>query len=199
MAHHLVKRFSQGERLFHWVHMLSFILLLMTGLGLYAKSFFGLTELFGGVGVSRTIHHYVGLVFIVTTFIIFIQWFKDITAPGEDSLGDVIKSYLDHSVHAKSGKINAGQKLLGWCAFIFGVIMGVSGLAMWFPFQLGRGMQQWMYFLHNFVFILLMLMMIVHIYLGTAGNPGTWRTMSRGTVSREWAKKHHPNWDAEEA
>ena len=195
MGHHLVKRFTSGERLIHWIHMLSFIVLALSGLGLYAKSFFGLTGLFGGVNMSRAIHHYTGVVFIITTFIVFFQWFKDIAAKGEDSLAVVIQAYLDHNVHAPSGKLNAGQKMLGWSAFIFGLVMSGTGLAMWFPFTLGRGAQQWMYFLHNLCFIFFMILMIVHVYLGTFGNPGTWRAMTKGTVTRNWASKHHPKWE----
>jgi cytochrome b subunit of formate dehydrogenase len=25
-------------------------------------------------------------------------------------------------------------------------------------------------------------------------NPGTWRVLVDGSVTREWAKHHHPNW-----
>ena len=199
MAQQLVKRASPAQRLNHWVHMMSFIVLALTGLGLYARSFFGLTGLFGGVDTSRVIHHYTGLVFIVTTIISFFQWFKAITARGEDSLLDVARSYLDHNFHARSGEINSGQKLFGWFAFFVGLVMGGTGLAMWFPFTLGRGLQQWMYFLHNLCFIGFMLFILVHFYLGTVGNPGSWRIMTRGTVTKNWAKAHHPDWDAEDA
>ena len=199
MSIQLVYLTTPAERLVHWFHMLSFIVLALTGLGLYARSFFGLTGLFGGVDMSRTIHHYTGLVFIVTTFIVFFQWFKAITEKGEDSILDVARSYLDRSFHTKSGKINAGQKLFGWFAFIAGLVMSATGLAMWFPFVLGRGLQQWMYFLHNLTFIGFMLFMVVHFYLGTWGNHGAWRAMSHGTVTKAWAKEHHPNWDAEDA
>jgi formate dehydrogenase subunit gamma len=200
MSHHLIRRFTSGERFFHWVNMLSFVVLTLTGLGLHSKAFFGLTSIFGGVDMSRQIHHWVGLVFIASVLIVFLQWFKDFTEQGDDTLGDVIKGYLDYSYKAPdSGKLNAGQKILGWCVITMGIIMTVSGLAMWFPFFLGRGMQQWMYFLHSAGFVVFMLVMIVHVYLSTAGNPGTWRAMSRGTVTKAWAKKHHPKWDGEEA
>ncbi|MFV2081422.1 MAG: formate dehydrogenase subunit gamma [bacterium] len=199
MSHHLVKRFSSKERLVHWTNMCTFIVLTLTGLGLYSQTFFGLTSIFGGVDMSRVIHHYAGLVFIATTFLIFFQWVKDFTAAGEDSLGDVISSYMDHDYESPpSGKLNAGQKLLGFIVFTFGVIMGLTGIFMWFPDLLGRGIQQWMYFLHNFVFILFMLLILLHVYLGTAASPGTWRGMSKGTVTKAWAKKHHGAWDGEE-
>ncbi len=200
MSHHLIKRFAPGERLIHWTNMLSFIVLAITGAGLYAKSFFWLTAIFGGINSSRMVHHYVGLLFIATTLAIFFQWVKDYTAPGDDSLGDVIKGYLDYSYKAPpSGKLNAGQKMLGYCVFLLGLLMAGTGLALWFPFTFGRGMQQWMYLLHNVGFTIFILVMIVHVYLSTSGNPGTWRAMSKGTVTKAWAKKHHPKWDGEEA
>jgi len=179
--------------------MCAFIVLALTGLGLYSKAFFGLTSVFGGVAMSRTIHHFTGLVFIATTLLIFFQWLKDYTAAGEESLGDVISSNMGRDYKGPpSGKLDAGQKIFGYKVFILGLIMGVTGIAMWFPDFLGRGMQQWMYFLHNFVFILFMLLMILHVYMGTVANPGTWRGMSRGTVTKKWAKKHHGAWDGEE-
>ena len=199
MAHHLVKRFSASERLVHWINMLAFLVLADTGLGLYSQKFFGLVAWYGGVDMSRAIHHYTGVVFIATTFLIFAQWMKDYTAPGEDSLGTVIKGYMDPEYKGPpSGKLNAGQKLLGYVVFLLGLVMIATGLAMWFPFKLGRGLQQWMYFLHNLGFILFMLVMVVHVYLGTFGSPGTWRAMAKGTVTKAWAKKHHPAWDGEE-
>ena len=194
----LVQRISPFERFIHWVHMVSFLVLALTGLGLYAHAFFGMTGLFGGVDMSRTIHHYMGVVFIVTTFAVFFQWFKDFIAPGEDSFRDVVKSYLDQNFHAESGKFNAGQKVFAWVAFLCGLAMSGTGLAMWFPFKLPYGVQQWMYFLHNFVFIFFIIWMIAHVYLSTLGNPGTWQTMTRGTVTRAWARKHHPKWDIED-
>ena len=51
----------------------------------------------------------------------------------------------------------------------------------------------------SLLLILFMLLMILHVYLGTAASPGTWRAMSKGTVTKEWAKKHHGAWDGEEA
>jgi len=35
---------------------------------------------------------------------------------------------------------------------------------------------------------------VFHIYLGTAAEPGTFGSMIRGTVTREWARLHHARW-----
>ena len=180
--------------------MITFMVLTLTGLGLYARSFFGLTSLFGGVNISRVIHHWVGLFFIATTLIIFLQWIKDITAPGEDTVVSVVKGYLDPDFKGPpSGKFDAFQKFAGWVILVLGILMTTTGLAMWFPFQLGRGFQQWMYLLHNLGFIVFAGFIAVHAYLGTAGIPGTWRAMSKGTVTRAWAERNHPGWGGEEA
>ena len=37
-------------------------------------------------------------------------------------------------------------------------------------------------------------LVLAHAYLGTVANPGTWRVLVDGWVTREWAKHHHPNW-----
>jgi cytochrome b subunit of formate dehydrogenase len=35
---------------------------------------------------------------------------------------------------------------------------------------------------------------VVHVYEGTAAQPGTFTSMTRGTVTRRWAWTHHPAW-----
>ena len=48
--------------------------------------------------------------------------------------------------------------------------------------------------LHDAGFLLFAAAIVVHIYLGTAALPGTFRSMTRGTVTKSWAKLHHPRW-----
>jgi len=38
------------------------------------------------------------------------------------------------------------------------------------------------------------MIMIVHVYLTTIGNPGTLESMIYGNVRKIWAKVHHPKW-----
>ena len=35
---------------------------------------------------------------------------------------------------------------------------------------------------------------IIHIYEGTAAAPGTFQSMTNGTVTEDWAWTHHPAW-----
>jgi len=199
MTQPLLIRFTLRERLVHWVHMITFLILALTGIGLYARSFFQITWFFGGVDISRTIHHWAGIMFAATTVLVFLQWRRDIRARGEDNLVTVLRGFLDSEAEvAPAGKFNAGQKIAGWATLVLGGIFTVTGLAMWFPFLLGRWVQQWMYFLHSLTFLVFVGFMMLHAYLGTVGVPGTWRGMYRGTVTRAWARRNHPRWDAEE-
>ena len=65
---------------------------------------------------------------------------------------------------------------------------------IWFPEQFGHGLRQLSYVVHDLAFILFFAMIIGHIYLGTAAEPGTFRAMTSGTVTKGWARLHHPRW-----
>jgi len=42
--------------------------------------------------------------------------------------------------------------------------------------------------LHDLVVILFSMAIVFHIYLGTVAEPGTFASMTRGTVSKAWAR-----------
>jgi formate dehydrogenase subunit gamma len=42
--------------------------------------------------------------------------------------------------------------------------------------------------------VLFTIAIVFHVYLGTAAEPGTFQAMTRGVVSRQWARFHHPGW-----
>ena len=50
------------------------------------------------------------------------------------------------------------------------------------------------YFLHDVAALVMLGGFIIHIYEGTAQQPGTFRSMTRGTVTNRWAWTHHPAW-----
>jgi formate dehydrogenase subunit gamma len=50
------------------------------------------------------------------------------------------------------------------------------------------------YLVHDFTFICFMVAIVGHAYLGTAAEPGTFGSMTRGTVTLPWARLHHPRW-----
>jgi formate dehydrogenase subunit gamma len=53
--------------------------------------------------------------------------------------------------------------------------------------------------LHDVAALAMLGSFIIHIYEGTAQQPGTFHSMTRGTVKRKWAWTHHPAWYREAA
>ena len=53
------------------------------------------------------------------------------------------------------------------------------------------------YVLHDLTPLAMLAGFIVHIYEGTAAQPGTFQSISNGTVTKEWAWTHHPAWFAD--
>jgi formate dehydrogenase subunit gamma len=65
---------------------------------------------------------------------------------------------------------------------------------MWFPSGFPRLLREAAYLIHDFTFICFVVSLVFHVYLGTAAEPGTFGSMTRGTVTRAWARLHHPRW-----
>jgi formate dehydrogenase subunit gamma len=92
------------------------------------------------------------------------------------------------------GKYNGGQKLFFYMVALLALLLLATGLVLWFPRELGAPIPGLSWVLHDGGFILFAAAIIVHIYLGTAALPGTFRSMTRGTVSKAWARLNHPRW-----
>jgi cytochrome b subunit of formate dehydrogenase len=50
------------------------------------------------------------------------------------------------------------------------------------------------YVVHDLAALSCLAGFIIHIYEGTAHQPGTFRSMIDGTVTEKWAWTHHPAW-----
>jgi formate dehydrogenase subunit gamma len=104
-----------------------------------------------------------------------------------------------------AGKYNGGQKLFFWSMGALGVLYVASGIPMWLPAGfLGLGpfygtTVNIMRLLHYVATVGGGLLLIVHVYLGTVAYPGTLGGMLHGSVTRAWAKLHHPAWDEGES
>jgi formate dehydrogenase subunit gamma len=48
--------------------------------------------------------------------------------------------------------------------------------------------------IHGIGSVVLVACALAHAYLGTIANPGTWRVLVDGKVSRAWAREHHSEW-----
>ncbi len=192
-----IVRHNRASRLLHWSVALTFLICLLTGMPIWTPVFGWMAYLFGGLSVCRVIHPYAGVAFFIFSIAIFVQWLKDMhLEPGEkDWLGPKALQYMRYQTDDSNvGKYNGGQKLYFWAVSLGAVGLLLSGLLMWFPRAFPRIVIEFGFLIHDITFILFVVSLVFHIYLGTAAEPGTFRSMVRGTVTRAWARLHHPRW-----
>ncbi|TYO95806.1 formate dehydrogenase subunit gamma [Geothermobacter ehrlichii] len=192
-----VDRFDAFDRIVHWTLAVSFILLVLSGLGLFAHTFFGYFGLFGGPQQGIMAHKIAGVVFLVCSVLLFLRHMGELCRFDADDRRWIVKmgGYLSRRHEdIPQGKFNAGQKLFGIFSFVAALVMGITGYVIWEPTAFGRELTQFSLMLHGLFFVLWMVGMIVHVYLATIGNPGTLEGMLYGQVRKAWARKHASKW-----
>ena len=96
-----------------------------------------------------------------------------------------------------AGRFNAGQKLLFWGFFWCAILLLCSGLVLWFPQSIPWNLRALRYIaviLHAVTALLTIGLFILHVYMGTAMERGSFHSMVRGDVSAEWARSYHRLW-----
>jgi formate dehydrogenase subunit gamma len=195
----VIERYNDSERINHWIVAISFVLLALSGLALFHPSMFFLTNLFGGGPWTRILHPFIGLVMFIAFFALaarvwranvldradrqWLQQFEDVIANREDKLPEV-------------GKYNAGQKLLFWGQAVCLILLLLTGIVIWQPYftpAFNITVIRIAVVLHAFSAFILILGIIIHIYAGIWVK-GSIRAMTRGYVTRAWARKHHAAW-----
>jgi formate dehydrogenase subunit gamma len=192
-----IVRHRLASRLIHWSVALSFFVSLMTGLPIWTPIFGWMAAFFGGLHVCRWLHPWAGTAFVLVSLLQFVHWLGDMRLePGErDWLGPAAWRYLKYQGDdSEVGKYNGGQKLFFFAASLGALGLLLSGLVMWFPEAFAALVREGAILLHDFTFVLFVAAIVWHIYLGTAAEPGTFGSMTRGTVTKAWAKLHHPRW-----
>jgi len=192
-----IVRHNRASRLIHWTVAVTFLISLLTGMPIWTPVFGWMAHLFGGLSVCRVIHPWTGVAFFIAAAVMFVQWVSDMRLePDEkDWLGPKALQYMRYQTDDSNvGKYNGGQKLYFWAVSLGAVGLLLSGLLMWFPRAFPRIVLELAFLIHDITFILFAVSLVFHIYLGTAAEPGTFRSMVRGTVTRAWARLHHPRW-----
>jgi len=192
-----VERFNTAERVLHWFVAASFFTLLLSGLGLYSLLFHHTFDLFGGGEGAILVHKIAGVIFFFSSLLLFFNHAREVVSFDESDRKwfRALGGYLSKDPeHIDSGKFNAGQKVFGLFMGIATLLLGVTGVINWWPQSFPRVIVQLSLLLHGLLFIAFVMLMVVHVYLTTIGNPGTLEGMLYGNVRRIWARKHHPKW-----
>ena len=186
-------------RFLHWSVAVFLLLSLASGLALYTPWLFHwLTPLFGGGARTRELHPWFSVMFVGVFVLQLLNWIGPMTWTAADRRAiRKIKQFVtneDKLAPEDVGFFNAGQKVYFWTIAGSSLIFLVTGLAMWFPMASGRVAVAISYVLHDVAAIVMLVGFIIHLYEGTAAQPGTFRSMMRGTVTNAWAWTHHPAW-----
>jgi len=196
---HYRPRFSRTERTLHWANAVGFFFLLATGLALYLPS---LAVLIGRRQLIQLVHFYAGIAWIaVLATIVLLGDRRGIlrTARELDEFDRDDLRWLIGRRPAPQGRFNAGQKLNSLLTAAFALLFLVSGLLLWFGERNTRYRFVSTVLLHDGLMYISLVLLAGHLYLAVI-HPATrhsLRGITLGTVSDEWAARHHPKWTLE--
>jgi formate dehydrogenase subunit gamma len=186
-------------RFLHWMVGVFFFLALLSGFGIYLPWLFRfLTPLFGGGAMTRFLHPWFGLGFVIFFGLQALNWLQVMLwTPSDTRWMKRIRAYVSNEDGMEPpdvGFFNAGQKLQFWEIVGGCIAYLVTGLIMWLPEIFGRVLVAISYVIHDISALVMLFGIFFHIYLSTFGEPHTIQAMTRGTVSEAWAWTHHPAW-----
>ncbi len=192
----MVRKAGNEEIINHWIMAVSCILLIITGYG-FLFQLKGVYALFGGNYAMKVVHNWSGVVFIVSLFATMFNYLREALTYDADDWAWIKMGggYLSKSAKKAPpmGKLNTGQKFYYLVILAAGIVIAASGFSIW-QVQGNRALTQVSHLVHNLAFILFVVAVPVHAYLGTLANPGTFRIMVYGTVPIEFARKKYPKW-----
>ena len=187
-AKRAVHRFSLWERFIHVVTVLGFLALVVTGL---IAAEVQRSPLHGWLWL---IHVGAAPVFSAGLALLTVTWARDARFAACDwEWARKFGGYLWGDKHAPAERFNGGQKAYFWCVALLGFVSLVTGLGRAVPVLDATG-QEVLYQIHRYTALLFIMAGIVHLYLGTLANPGTFGAMLTGNVTPKWAETHHPLW-----
>ena len=204
MEERSIVRYTRSSRIFHWLHSLAFVLLLLTGL----VHFLDHTPS-NGLWILGIIHRAAAVLFVGLPLLYYFIWPKRVAEfvknifKGSKSDWQWLKAvpaYYFGGAEEKmppQGQINSGQRYWEITVVITGIVFVVSGIMLWFfKFLLPISVYQWALVIHAIVFIIVFIFFLLHVYLGVF-HPRfkeSFHSMLDGRISRQYAKRHYLKW-----
>ena len=189
-----VRRFSRVERLLHWVNALGFFALLATGLILYLPS---LSMLVARRQLIQSLHFWLGVGWLAALAAVVVLGGRRLLATARElEAFDRDDLRWLRGRKAPQGRFNAGQKVNAALTAAFTVLFGISGLLLWFGERDTRFRFASTVVLHDGLMYVSLVLLAGHLYLALI-HPATrhaLRGMTLGSVSADWASRHHAKW-----
>lgn len=195
----LIRRHSNIDRLTHWAIAIFYIVLWISGLALFHPYFYWLSAFFGGGPFMRIIHPFVG-VLMTALFFWYAAKVREENKITEDDKEWLRNSFAymnkDFSHTHDTGKYNGGQKMMFWSVVVCLAVLLITGILIWQPYfapYIPAVIRRMAVILHALSGFIMFIGIGVHIY-ASIWTKGSLTAMTRGTVSKKWAKTHHPAW-----
>ncbi|HEX3061362.1 MAG TPA: formate dehydrogenase subunit gamma [Usitatibacter sp.] len=197
----LIERFNAVERTSHWTMATCFVFLALTGAFMLWGKYLVLPWLgykgFAWTTIAfKTVHNFVGPLFIFSLAVSFLIFVKDNLWRARDTQWMLHVGAMFKHKEVPSGRFNGGEKLWFWGGLVFlGLFVSVTGLILDFPnWNQGREAMQYANEIHAIAAVCFIAGAFIHIYIGTIGMEGAYQGMRRGYVDEEWAREHHLLW-----
>jgi formate dehydrogenase subunit gamma len=196
----LMTRYTFVERANHWIGSLSYIYLLMTGLAFWSPYLYWLAAVVGGGPTARFWHPWAGLFFTASLFLTFVQWRRDMLIDdGDRRWAKTIDAYIKNEDEKLPpvGRFNWGQKLFFWGMVYSAILLLLSGFGLWYTETLSWRFHVLRYvviLVHASVALITIGLFLIHVYMSTVLEEGSFGSMVHGTVTRAWAWTFHRKW-----
>jgi formate dehydrogenase subunit gamma len=192
----MLRKATTAEIVNHWILAVSCFLLIITGYGFLFKVE-SIYAFFGSNATMKVVHNWTGVIFTLSlagTLFNYLHEALDLTRDDWNwiKMGGGYLSKKPVPV-PPMGKINTGQKLYYLAILAGGIGIAASGFAIWLIAG-ARAVTIVSHLVHNLAFVLFVVAVPAHIYLGTLANPGLLSIMINGMVPLEVAKKRYPKW-----
>jgi formate dehydrogenase subunit gamma len=195
--------FTTAQRLVHWLVVVGFTLLVFTSLPIYLDSPIAQGE----SGMLFKLWHRIGVVVTAVGGLIYLLFdprsllvdLKKIFTWGAADLGwfKAAPAYYfmgSEEAMPEQDKYNTGQKLWYLIVVVGGLLIGLTGLVMWFGRgTVSSGLFLWCVFLHSAVAVLMAAFTLVHVYLAVMHplmKDGL-DSIRFGYMPEEYLKHHH--------
>jgi formate dehydrogenase subunit gamma len=199
-----VKRYRKLAIVLHWLHAAAFLILLFTG----AVTFFR-GEGFSSFYFAKILHRVAAILFMAVPVLNYLldpravlDFIRETFTWNRDDL-EWLKAAPDYYFGGAEermppqGRVNTGQKAWQVIILFTGLVFVATGITLWgFRYALALPVYQWLLFVHGTAFVAVVLMFIVHVYLGVfhPRSSESLHSMLDGKISPDYASKHYRKW-----
>ncbi len=200
-----VPRHQKGFMICHWLNGVSFLMLFLTALPLYADTFLFVYNIFGAKTLQY-MHRFFAVIFIATPFIGlcmardgYSTLLKQAFSFGRDDLIFLLKFPftlvgIEPSM-PKQGFYNGGEKINILLQMFLWLVLVGSGLILWFGNGvIDNSIRAWMIPIHSLAAGIGFAAALAHIYLAVVQNPDSLHGMTDGSITADYASHHHGAW-----